>query len=96
MSTTTLPGKSLRPGDAFVNADGTTDVIVDTFRPKAYPCRVGFVLENGERCTVGTLGRVEIVQGASKADVIGTILDSPASYWDARPTSAELEEVVGA
>jgi len=90
-STSTLTGKALRPGDAFVNADGSTDVIVDTFRPKAYPCAVGFVLENGERCTVGTLGRVEVIQGASKADTIGAILDSPASYWDARPSSADLE-----
>lgn len=88
---TTLTGKNLRPGDAFVNADGTIDPIVDTFRPKAYPCTVGFVLENGSRCTVGALGRVEVLLGASKDDVVGALLDSPADYWDARPTGAELD-----
>jgi hypothetical protein len=92
----TLTGKSLRPGDGFLNEDGSVDVIVDTFRPKAYPMRVGFVLENGERCTVGVIGAVEIIPGASRSDVIGSFLDAPADYWDARPTSAELDALEGA
>ncbi len=81
----TFTGKNLRPGDAFINEDGTLDIIIDTYRPKSYPLRVGFILANDVVCTVGTIARVEIEQGASKDDCIKVLLDSPAMYWDSRP-----------
>jgi hypothetical protein len=87
----TIPAKDLRPGDAFVNEDGTTEVIARTFRPNSYPVRLGFETVEGKRYFVGALAHVEVESGASKEDLIGVLLDPPAHYWDRQPTIDELE-----
>lgn len=56
---------NIRPNDIILTKQGDDSVcnfITDTFTSKAYPMRMGFVDENGERFTLGAMSSVVVVR----------------------------------
>jgi hypothetical protein len=56
----------IRPNDLVLFSDGASFTVADTFRPRAWPCRIGFttydVNPDGQRLTVGRLSPVGLMR----------------------------------